>query len=136
MSGEWMQVATASANTLVALMLTDAWEQARDRMVGVWRRFRPEQADSVSGQLDASADDLAQARQADDGEAEDEIRGEWSGRIRRLVRDEPEAADVLREFVRQYASRTADAGGTTVVQNAHATGKSRVYQAGRDMTVN
>jgi len=134
-SSELAQLVAASANTLVALMLTDAWNQARDQVVGVWRRFRPEQADAVSGQLDASADDLAQARQADDGEAEGEIRGEWSGRLRRLVRDEPEAAGALEEFVRRYASQVPAAGGTTVVQSAHASGKSRVHQAGRDMNI-
>src|SRR5438128_855826 len=46
-------IATAGT-TLVSLMVTDTWQQARDGFVHLWRRHRPEAADRVERELDSS----------------------------------------------------------------------------------
>ncbi|MGW1377537.1 hypothetical protein ACWD6P_25150 [Streptomyces sp. NPDC002446] len=128
----------ASAGTaLVGLMVTEAWGQAREGVVTLWRRVRPADADAVGRELEEARCELVEARDGDDGEAtERELAGEWQRRLLRVLRDDPAAADELRrvlEAARGALPAETPAAGPRL--QARADGNARIYQAGRDMRV-
>ncbi|MFD3796776.1 hypothetical protein ACFVAM_03350 [Streptomyces californicus] len=129
MDPELTTLAQSAGVTLVGLMATDAWERARDGVVALWQRARPERADAVAAELTHARDDLA----ADSGVGE-ELAAEWQGRIRRLLTERPEVAADLRALLDELApgERTV---APTVAQRATASGSARVYQAGRDQHI-
>ncbi|WP_030740996.1 hypothetical protein [Streptomyces griseus] len=129
MDPELTTLAQSAGVTLVGLMATDAWERARDGVVALWQRARPERADAVAAELTHTRDDLA----ADSGVGE-ELAAEWQGRIRRLLTERPEVAADLRALLDELApcERTV---APTVAQRATASGSARVYQAGRDQHI-
>lgn len=129
MNPELVTLAQSASVTLVGLMATDAWENARDGVVALWQRARPERADAVAAELGHTREDLA----ADAG-IEGELAAEWQGRIRRLLIERPEVAEDLQRLLDELAP-SASAPSTTVSQHANATGHSRVYQAGRDQHI-
>ncbi|MEV0371726.1 hypothetical protein AB0I10_18160 [Streptomyces sp. NPDC050636] len=129
----------ASAGTaLVGLMVTEAWGQAREGVVALWRRVRPADADAVGRDLDEARAELVEARTgAADGDATElELVGEWQRRLLRVLRDDPAAADELQRVLEAargaLPSETPSAG---VQLQARAEGSARIYQAGRDMRV-
>ncbi|MFB7614729.1 hypothetical protein [Kitasatospora sp. NPDC056181] len=131
MSEELGQLAASAANTVVTLMLTDAWSRCRSGVISLWQRFRPEQSDGVAHDLDDSQAELERAQNLGDTETEQELLAQWSGRFRRLLRDFPEAADALDALRGEDGSSNGSARGAVIQQMAVASGKgSRVYQAG------
>ncbi|TJZ49678.1 hypothetical protein FCH28_25755 [Streptomyces piniterrae] len=130
----------ASAGTaLVGLMVTEAWGQAREGVVALWRRVRPADADAVGRDLDEARAELVEARtEGDDGDAtERELVGEWQRRLLRVLRDDPAAADELRRVLEE-AGRAAGATeppSAGVHLQARAEGHAQIYQAGRDLRV-
>ncbi|UQA93329.1 hypothetical protein [Streptomyces halobius] len=123
-----------AGTALVTLMVTAAWEQAREGVVAVWRRIRPGQAGSVEGELEEARAELVQAEQ--DGEADQvrrELATEWQARLRRVLRDEPEAAAELQRILDDARGAVADTAGPSVRMRARAEGHGRVFQAGRDI---
>ncbi|MDP9950259.1 MULTISPECIES: hypothetical protein [Streptomyces] len=129
MDPELTTLAQSAGVTLVGLMATDAWERARDGVVTLWQRARPERADAVAAELTHTRDDLT----ADSGVGE-ELAAEWQGRIRRLLTERPEVAADLRALLDELAPGER-AVAPTVAQRATASGSARVYQAGRDQHI-
>ncbi|WP_098010990.1 hypothetical protein [Streptomyces sp. sk226] len=129
MEPELTTLAQSAGVTLVGLMATDAWERARDGVVALWQRARPERADAVAAELTDTRADLAA-----DATAGEELAAEWQGRIRRLLTERPEVAADLRALLDELApsERTV---APTVAQRATASGSARVYQAGRDQHI-
>ena len=137
MDPEITALAGSAGTTMVTLMATDAWQRARDGMVALWRRVHPDRADAVRAELDATRSDLLAARGAGDSLSEEELRGEWQGRLRRLLIAEPQIADELRRLLDELSPPGQDtpAPGTQVRLQARASGHGRVYQAGRDQHI-
>jgi hypothetical protein len=133
MDPEIAALAGTAGTTLVSLLATEAWESAREGFAGLWSRVRPERAEAVSAELEATRDDLLTARAGDDQDTEAELSAEWQGRVRRLLTAHPGAADELRRVLAELAESTPQVAAPTVTQHATASGDSRVYQAGRDM---
>ncbi|MFE7711802.1 hypothetical protein ACFU6I_39995 [Streptomyces sp. NPDC057486] len=131
MDPEITALAGTAGTTLVSLLATDAWQAAREGFVAIWRRVRPDRADTVSAELEATRDDLVRARDDGDLETEQELGAEWQGRIRRLLSAHPEVGAELRILMAELDPQTTVT--TMVTQHATASGRSRVYQAGRDM---
>ncbi|MEU3464729.1 hypothetical protein ABZ721_32875 [Streptomyces sp. NPDC006733] len=131
-------LAASAGTSIVTMVATDAWQTARDGLAALWRRVRPERAEAVVTALDATRDELLQARSAGDDEASatrTELAAEWQGRVRRLLAGNPEVADDLRALLAELAPQTpATAPGVT--QSATASGSARIYQAGRDLRLN
>lgn len=132
MDPEIAALAGTAGTTLVSLLATEAWESAREGFAGLWSR-RPERAEAVSAELEATRDDVLTARAGGDQETEAELSAEWQGRVRRLLSVHPEAADELRRLLSELAETASQTAGPTITQHATASGDSRVYQAGRDM---
>lgn len=133
MDPEIAALAGAAGTTLVSLLATEAWESAKDGFAGLWNRVRPERAEAVSAELEATRDDVLAARESNDRETEVELSAEWQGRVRRLLAAHPETTDELRRLLAELADSAPQVAGPTVTQHATASGDSRVYQAGRDM---
>jgi hypothetical protein len=138
MGAELTELASTAATTVVNLLATAGWEQAKAAVTRLWRRAHPERVETVQAELAESRTEVLAARQNGDEQAEVELVGEWSGRLRRLVTTDPALADELRQLVAQLSAVLADvdpARGATITMQATTFGHSRVNQAGRDLHI-
>ncbi|OEV29770.1 hypothetical protein AN219_14720 [Streptomyces nanshensis] len=133
MDPEITALASTAGTTVVTLMATDAWERTRDAVTSLWRRVHPERTEMVSGELEATREQLLAAEPDGDPDTRLELQAEWQGRIRRLLVARPEVAEELRALLREMGA--SDAAGPVVTQHATASGNARVYQAGRDQRI-
>ncbi|MEU9145969.1 hypothetical protein [Streptomyces sp. NPDC048349] len=131
MEPEITALAAGAGTALVTALATEAWQTATVGLVALWRRLLPERADGVEAELEATRDDLLGAQDEGDKETPAELAAEWQGRIRRLLSAHPEAADELRALL--VPQQEQPPAAPAITQHATASGKSRVYQAGRDM---
>ncbi|MFJ7135589.1 hypothetical protein [Streptomyces fungicidicus] len=136
MDPEIAALAGTAGTTVVTLMVTNAWDSARDGMVALWRRFQPARAESIGEELEAGRADLLLAREAGDAESESELTAEWQGRLRRFLLAQPEAAEELRRVLDELQPQVpGDAGPEQTRMQARASGSARIYQAGRDQHI-
>ncbi|MEW1680206.1 hypothetical protein [Streptomyces sp. T12] len=136
MDPEIAALAGTAGTTVVTLMVTNAWESARDGMVALWHRFQPARAESIAEELEAGRADLLLAREAGDAESEAELTAEWQGRLRRFLLARPEAAEELRRVLDELNPRLpGDTGPEQIRMEARASGSARIYQAGRDQHI-
>ncbi|MFE8950968.1 hypothetical protein [Streptomyces althioticus] len=136
MDPEIAALAGTAGTTVVTLMVTNAWESARDGMVALWRRFQPARAESIGEELEAGRADLLLARQAGDADSEAELTVEWQGRLRRFLLARPEAAEELRRVLDELTPQLpGDTAPEQIRMEARASGSVRIYQAGRDQHI-
>lgn len=114
MDPELAALAASGATTLVGLMVTDSWEQVKQRVAAFFGRGRAEQTEEVSGELQLAHDEVTTARESDDAEAVQEIENEWRGRLRQLLRADPEAAAELRRILDELTPQTPPAESGSV----------------------
>lgn len=121
MDGELLALATTGATTLVGLMVTDGWEQARTRVAALLRRSGEGDADTA---LDQSRQELAAAGGAGEESVRGMIEAEWRDRLVTLLQEDPGFAaelqrtlDDLTPFGTRRTSHPApvDVGGLTVL---------------------
>ncbi|MEY9212365.1 hypothetical protein NI17_005985 [Thermobifida halotolerans] len=111
-------LAADGAAGLVQAMAADVWAAVRDRFAALFGRGR-----------DAAVAELEQARDevTEDAELADEVRTEWRSRLRRLLKNSPDAATGLRAILDELASEnplggvsgTIHGGVTGTVVQAH-----------------
>ncbi|MBQ0970635.1 hypothetical protein AB0N37_29185 [Streptomyces griseoincarnatus] len=136
MDPEIAALAGTAGTTVVTLMVTNAWESARDGMVALWRRFQPARAESIGEELEAGRADLLLARQAGDADSEAELTAEWQGRLRRFLLARPEAAEELRRVLDELTPQLpGETAAERIRMEARASGSARIYQAGRDQHI-
>lgn len=137
MEPETLLLAQSAGVTLVTLMTTDAWHRTREGIAQLWRRAQPHRAEAVVAELDVTREDALAAAEARDEETLGELGLEWQGRLRRLLTAQPDAAADLRRLLDELEP-SASTGPAVKVINQHATasGRARVYQAGRDQQHN
>ncbi|MGE7433162.1 hypothetical protein [Kitasatospora sp. NPDC001175] len=110
MEPELAALATGAATTLVRLLATESWEQARDAVARLWHRVHPERAEAVTADLDDSRAELLTALQDGDAQAEQELIGEWRRRLGRLIQaGGPELVDELRRAIDELSPRPPEA---------------------------
>ena len=133
-------IVLAAGTALVTAMATDAWQSARDGALALWRKVRPEQVDVVEAELIEVRGQVLQARRDSDADAEQALAGAWQVRLQRLLRAEPSLAGELKRVLDEVltpAPAPADQERIgSLVMKANASGHGRVYQAGRDQTIN
>ncbi|NEB69499.1 hypothetical protein G3I39_20955 [Streptomyces fulvissimus] len=110
MEAELTALAASGATAFVGLMATEAWNQARGRVA----RFlaRGEDSEEVDAELEESREELIAARRSGDEDGAADVTAEWRIRIRRALRENPEAADELRGLLDELAP--LQPAGTTV----------------------
>jgi hypothetical protein len=138
-----ISLATTAATTVVQLLATDAWEEAKGAVGTLWRRVHPQRAETVEAELvDARAEVLA-ARRAGEPEIEHDLVDEWRARLRRLLAADPAAAEMLRLLLEEVLNPALAGTGRvrgplpvdTTDMRAIALDQGRVYQAGRDQHI-
>ncbi|MCX5555336.1 hypothetical protein [Streptomyces sp. NBC_00038] len=131
-------LAQTAGTTVVALMATDAWQQARDGVVALWRRVRPAQADEVGTALEETREEILVVRRDGDSAGAEDLERDWRRRLRRLLAADPSVAQELEDVLAEARASLPEAEQPPVpsVQlHAHASGSARVYQAGRDQHI-
>lgn len=97
-----MTLIGTGATTVVGLMVTDAWEQARQRVVRIFARGGA--TDAVAGELEESRTSLIAAMGTPDQE---ELTSDMTAavrlRLRRLLEQNPGAAEEIRCLVDEFA---------------------------------
>lgn len=134
MDAQLVALAAGGASALVGAMVTDAWAQAKEHTLGLWRRHRPQQAEAVEGELDAAHAELTSAAAAEAGKLQRaRLEGRWQGRLERLLEEAAEAAADVRRTTDLLAGLAAASASQSVVQ--HVTAGRDAYTSGRDLTV-
>ncbi|MDT0608668.1 hypothetical protein [Streptomyces lancefieldiae] len=132
-------IVVSAGSALVGAMATDGWERARTALVSLWRRARPEQADTVGAELAAVRAQLLVARNAGDADTEEALAGSWRLRLQELLAENPALTDELRRLLDQELTPAmtthTQADGASTVINANASGNSRMFVAGRDQHI-
>ncbi|MFF4039767.1 hypothetical protein [Streptomyces sp. NPDC001816] len=132
-------IVSSAATTLIGVMTTDAWQQARVAVVTWWRRIRPRQASRVDAALVESRDRMLTARRAGDEDTESDLVAAWGSRLSALLQDDPALTDELRRLIDEEIApllRHEDVARTGSHEfQAEASGHGRVYQAGRDQHI-
>ncbi|MFI9846759.1 hypothetical protein ACIHFD_57735 [Nonomuraea sp. NPDC051941] len=132
-------IVLAAGTALVTAMATDAWQEARDGAVALWRKVRPEQAEVVEAELVEVREQVLQARGEGDTDTEQALAGSWQVRLQQLLRADPSLAGELQRVLDEVltpALKPADQERIgSLVMKAKASGHGRVYQAGRDQTI-
>jgi hypothetical protein len=109
-----------AGNSLVAAVVTDAWEGVCHKIASWFGRGTPDP--KTLERLDRTRSELAAAAPADLERVRQDLAREWSGRFKDLIADYPDAAGELDGLVRQVQASTVAASGHGVA-------------AGRDVTV-
>ncbi|MEU6046902.1 hypothetical protein ACFYUM_13625 [Streptomyces fimicarius] len=114
MEAELTALAASGATTFVGLMATEAWTQVRGRVA----RFlgRGEDDETIDAELEESREELIAARRNGDEDGAADVAAEWRIRIRRALRDNPEAEQELRAILEDLAPQH-DAGPTVAINH-------------------
>ncbi|MBT2506924.1 hypothetical protein J7I98_13685 [Streptomyces sp. ISL-98] len=132
-----MDVFETGGATLVALLATDAWVQARAGVVALWRQFRPVQADEVTLALDETREEVLAARECGDTQGEAVLVRDWERRLRRILGEDPAVAEHLRRLLVEVDGSLPEAERPTLgpVFHTRVSGHGRSYTAGRDQHI-
>ncbi|WP_330258523.1 hypothetical protein OG586_08750 [Streptomyces murinus] len=99
---ELVTLVGTGATTVVGLMATDAWEQAKRRLARLFAHSGG--ADTVAGELEESRTTLAAATgTAEEEDLTSDLTGSLRFRLRRLLEQNPNAARELQDFVDEFA---------------------------------
>jgi hypothetical protein len=133
------ELASAAAVTMVKLLVTDGWETAKNALLSLWRRARPDHADLVEADLVQVHADLLATGQHETEPLRQAIAAEWQGRLARLLAGDPALVTELRRLVEDQLRPALAAqdpeGARTVTMHARAEGGGSVFQAGRDQHI-
>jgi hypothetical protein len=77
MDTELSALASTAATTVVQLMTTAGWKQAKSAIGGLWRRVHPERVETVQAELEDSRTEVLAARLVGNEEIEQALVGEW-----------------------------------------------------------
>lgn len=132
-----LTLAGSAGSTVVTLLVTESWQQARDGVVSLWRRFRPEAADDVAQALETSRQSLLAAEQSGEADASLNLEAHWRQRVAGLLAEHPEAAGELDGLlIRLNEASTGRTINGGVRMQARVSGSGRSYQAAGDQHIN
>ncbi|MFI6547159.1 hypothetical protein ACIBO9_28315 [Streptomyces prunicolor] len=111
MEAELAALAASGATTLMALMVSESWEQAKGRLTRFLARRRSDE-ESV-GELQLSSEELSRARAEGDAVASADIEDRWQRRLLDVLHADPDAAAELRGLLAELGDllpRTVGSG--------------------------
>ncbi|MFE2726922.1 hypothetical protein [Kitasatospora sp. NPDC059327] len=94
------ELVASGATTLVGLMATEAWTQARSRFAALFGRGETDEAEAAA--LERSRAAVTRAREAGDTEAVNDLTGTWRGRLREALLENPEVARELQAVLEEF----------------------------------
>ncbi|MFF8732272.1 hypothetical protein ACF073_38300 [Streptomyces sp. NPDC015171] len=112
MEAELAALAASGASTLVGLMVSETWSQARERVARFFARGADEEA--VAEELRLSEQELVAARASADELAVSDIEAGWRLRLRRALQADPGAAEELRLLLAELAPAAKSDAAVTV----------------------
>ncbi|GAA3073758.1 hypothetical protein [Streptosporangium carneum] len=131
-------IVVAAGTAVISAMATSVWETVRDAVVALWRRLHPDKAEQIGEDLEVVRAEIVQARSSGDVSAEQALAGEWQSKLQRLVRNDPALAHEVQRLLEEHLVPALAADEQTrirtIIQTAHATDHSTIYQAGGDIT--
>ncbi|GAA2219890.1 hypothetical protein GCM10010400_76680 [Streptomyces aculeolatus] len=95
-------LASTGATTLVGLMVTDGWTQARARFTRLLQR----RGSAVETELETTRSTLLAMSAADSDRARAEAENTWAERLTLLLSSDPEAVSELAEILTEYPRST------------------------------
>lgn len=126
-------LAASGATTLVGLMVSEGWNQVRDRVANFFGREGDE--DAAGAELELSRAELAEAREQGDEEAAADVQAALRARFRRALREHPETAEELRALLDELTPQSGGARtGAGDVHNSVGGTVNGVVVQGRDMS--
>lgn len=99
MDAELIALASSGATTLVGVMVSDAWTQARDRVAQFFSRG--EQDSDAAEELVRSRQELMSAIEEGDTQAASDAQAVWRMRLRAVLRSDPHAAAELQALLQE-----------------------------------
>jgi GrpB-like predicted nucleotidyltransferase (UPF0157 family) len=114
-------LAALAGNTLVAAVITDAWETARHGFARLFGRGKPDPA--TERRLEATRSQLAAAPPADLEQVQADLAGQWALRLADLLEENPDAEADLRALV-QEIQEARPAGVVSAADHAVAAGRN------------
>ncbi|WP_171162524.1 hypothetical protein [Streptomyces sp. I05A-00742] len=112
MEAELAALAASGATTLVGLMVSETWSQARERVVRFFARRGA--GGAVDEELRLSGEELVVARESEDELAMADIEAEWRMKLRRALQADPGAAEELRLMLAELAPGAGSDTSVTV----------------------
>ncbi|MGV9264013.1 hypothetical protein ACWDRR_05050 [Kitasatospora sp. NPDC003701] len=122
------QLVTSGATTLVGLMATEAWTQARSRFAALFGRGEADEAEAAA--LERSRTAIVRAQAAGDTEAVNDLAGTWRGRLRQALLENPEVAEELQGILDEFRPQLPAPGGDSRNNTFSGTVYGNVIQAG------
>ena len=131
-----VELSRSAAATVVALLATDAWGQAKAAVGQLWRRIHPQRVAVVEADLDQTRAEVLAARLDGNERAERDLVAAWQMRLGQLLDADPRAASVLAELVeRVLRPALAAQPAASITMHAGACEQARIFQAGRDQNI-
>ncbi|MGW9205928.1 hypothetical protein ACWGR4_02915 [Embleya sp. NPDC055664] len=93
-----MTLAASGATTMVGLMVSESWTQARNRLTAFFTRTGSEPS-TTEHELDAAQGELTTARAEGNDIVAADIEAEWRTRLRRALQSDPTAAADLQALL-------------------------------------
>ncbi|MFJ1705137.1 hypothetical protein [Kitasatospora sp. NPDC088346] len=123
MEAEIVALATSGATTLVSLMVTELWSEARGRFASLFGR----RSEDVGADLDEARAELLASD--DPSAVAAGTEAEWSNRLRRALAADPAAAAKLRALLDELSPAAQDpaAGPSVHITNVHNTVENGRY---------
>ncbi len=112
MEAELLALAGSGASTLVGLMVSEGWTAVRQRIARLLARG--EDVASAAAELDRSRDEVVAARAGGDADAESVTVEEWTPRLRRFFRNDPDAGRQLLALLEELRGETGAERSNTV----------------------
>lgn len=139
MDADLTTLAWKGASTVVALLATDAWEKAKVGLGSLWRHTHPERADDVEAELVETRASLLDARAEEDDALAGALTQVWQSRLAHLLATNPELVAQFRQLLNEVFVPALSVNERLridkVEMQAKASGRGRVYQAGRDQYI-
>jgi hypothetical protein len=137
MDAELTSLATSGAQTMVGLMVTDAWQGAKKLIARIFA-VRPKQvSDQIMLDLESSRNELMSGG-APGSEMLKYAENRWESMLRLHLLEYPQDAPLIGDLMRfaQAQGIAVANDSSTISIHATATGNARVYQQGRGVQHN
>jgi hypothetical protein len=117
-------IVQAAGTALVQAIASDAWQQVKRAITGLWHRAHPGCAVEVGGDMDELRRQVLQARADGDVGTERALEGAWQVRLQELLRADPMLAGDLQQVLDQVLTPALPAAGQARIGTILMTGTS------------
>ncbi|MCX4690650.1 hypothetical protein OG401_41260 [Kitasatospora purpeofusca] len=133
---ELASLASAAATAMIQTLATSGGELVHTAIGDLWHRRHSDRAQTVLAELGEAGQEAAQAYAVGDQDTTRALIAEWTARLRRLLADDPGAADQLRLLLEELTGHSRQAPqGPTVTMNARASQHATIHQAAGNMHI-